>query len=630
MRAAVLALALALSATALPAVVHAQGGVELSLAAGPPLGCEVADPRAAVHLADLARGTSRLDPVTTDGFAASLSTGSRPARIRLDGVPVPRVSVLHDAPLAWLPVALSEGVGAVVCDGPLGETTLDLRTHVRQGVAGAVQAGNETGDPGPLRYLDPSLPNVDKIGPDYEAVVVRGTPRSLDEPPGPVSRAALRWRDYLPTDPAIAPRTFGAVQGRFPKRKGLVGAAAVRSEWGRVRLGGVVAEDLAHAPSLGREVPVLRRAAHLFARSEGEGSEGPLRTLAVAHEQLRRPSWSRLDAGGRWTETVAHGAATLLDGRQRVGRRQIRLALHTEGEARHASGPGLGSATVGWGALGAAVRHLPVGRLPMGPLSGEARASVAAGVSGVALAVAARVETRATGRRVRAEAWAARRLPEMDPDLAFWAARGYTGLADPAAPLAAVAVRLRDEAALRLSAERPLAGYRATVRASVTLARRAGETVVRPRFESADGIPAGPVRLDPAGAGTVVQGRASIAWKALAAYAAGQAWWSGDAAFSEAREREPRLRGGLCLGLTDGPLALSARLEGRSATRWTGWPEPAVPAHAALDLSASRSFWLDRVRLSLSARNVLGAREQTHPLGATLDRRLFVRLEGRF
>ena len=84
------------------------------------------------------------------------------------------------------------------------------------------------------------------------------------------------------------------------------------------------------------------------------------------------------------------------------------------------------------------------------------------------------------------------------------------------------------------------------------------------------------------------------------------------------------LRGTVC---PDARLALWARLAAQSATEWTGFPTPDVPAAVLLDLGLSKQAWGDRLRASLSGRNVLGAQEQTHPLGATLAPRLLVRLE---
>ena len=55
----------------------------------------------------------------------------------------------------------------------------------------------------------------------------------------------------------------------------------------------------------------------------------------------------------------------------------------------------------------------------------------------------------------------------------------------------------------------------------------------------------------------------------------------------------------------------------------------ALPGRVLLDLGASKRAWGDRLRVSLGGRNLLGADDRTHPLGATLAPRLFVRAEAR-
>ena len=117
----------------------------------------------------------------------------------------------------------------------------------------------------------------------------------------------------------------------------------------------------------------------------------------------------------------------------------------------------------------------------------------------------------------------------------------------------------------------------------------------------------------------------------VSGWARAQLVLGGDDAFRAARDREPTVRvGALFEHSPDGKLNLNARLEWRAATRWEGWPEPDVPAALLLDLGLERSFVDGHYTVALTGRNVLGAPEQTHPLGATLAGRLFVRLEARF
>ena len=108
----------------------------------------------------LARGVAGLggpDAVSTDGFAARLPKASG------DVAGLRTASILDDAVLAWRPTMAPDAYAAC--------PPLRRRLHIDGGtwVHLSAEVGNETGDPGPLRYLDPTLPNVDKIGPDYEA-----------------------------------------------------------------------------------------------------------------------------------------------------------------------------------------------------------------------------------------------------------------------------------------------------------------------------------------------------------------------------------------------------------------------------------------------------------------------------
>ncbi len=99
----------------------------------------------------------------------------------------------------------------------------------------------------------------------------------------------------------------------------------------------------------------------------------------------------------------------------------------------------------------------------------------------------------------------------------------------------------------------------------------------------------------------------------------------GTTAFLEAWDRVPGSRAWIETSVRpDARLALWARLEGVGAS---DWPRGRLPSYVLLDLGLSKRAWGDRLRLSLGGRNVLGSREQTHPLGATLGPRLFVRAQ---
>lgn len=558
------------------------------------------------------------DAVSTDGFGLRIqgTSGRRPD--------LGAGSLLTDADLAWRLSA--NGASAFECpdlrptgllrDGPLG-----LALHV--------EAGNEVGDPGPLRYLDPSLPNVDKIGPDYEATL--RLPRAV---------VSARWRDFIPTDPALAPRVFDASGGRFPKRKGLaLGASGVPFDGLRLTAEGLVAEDLPFEETLGREVPVLRRRAGV--RADVRASGGWSGHAVARGEALLRPSWSLLDAGARLGPDWREGVAEVGVERWLLVDSSETMTLNARLRQRVVSGPGVLDGSVTTAALS----------MRRGFFKGRA----VVGSSGVGAEASGDLWRHRRGyAETTLRAYVRRVLPEEAPGLSFWVARGYFGLSDRATPLLLDGAPVPEnrgtvegkwsrswdwKSATLPRIYRPRSGT--SISAEIDAVQ--GETVLLPDFVLAPEAVAveGPVRVVEASGG-LLRAKANTWWTRrergavysgaetwLSAWAAAQIVVRGDAAFRAARDREPTFRvGAHAEHSPDGLLRLSARLEWRAATRWDGWPEPDVPAALLLDLGLSRRLGL--LDVSITGRNVLGAPEQTHPLGATLDGRLFVRLEARF
>ena len=75
----------------------------------------------------------------------------------------------------------------------------------------------------------------------------------------------------------------------------------------------------------------------------------------------------------------------------------------------------------------------------------------------------------------------------------------------------------------------------------------------------------------------------------------------------------------------DAVLTLWTVVRVRSRARWAGVSDPEIPVAGLLDLGLSKRAWGERIEVSLTGRNVLDAPERTHPLGAVLAPRLFVR-----
>ena len=568
----------------------------------------------AMHLHDALRLAGVLDAVSVDGFDAgplgtALPFGER-VRLLVDGAPVAGGAGVEGVGLDALPVALGEVDRVVVCpDDVVGGAfgaTVDVRTAYPGHAFGAVGYGNETGDPGPLRYVPGrGAPNVDRWGPYAEGGAgLRAGPRA--------SWAAARYRTFLPTDPAITARTSAAT-GRYPKRVGTVAALAGAAPGVRARVGGRLFSDLAFAAPLAREVAFGHRSAQgtVLAGRGGPRTGGPrtggVRGWAHAARLVLGPS-SRDGLGfdPAWTETRLDAALAVGGRRAEVGARAEHVA---------ASAPGLADGTVTVGRVWARARG--------GTPSAGGAAAVALAVSD-GLGGGASVDAWWRGPvEVRATASARREALGEDRDLDLWRARGYAVFGPPLprsadagpAPLDVARVRL-DVSGGRGGARAWASGQAVGVSGAVALDR-----------------PGAPAAVEAAG-GVTLAARAGASWAGrgvrVRAWAEARGPASGTAAFREAWGRVPRLRGVADAWVRpDARLALWGRLEGRGGTTWPGFPDPDVPGALVLDLGVSKRAWGDRLRASLGGRNVLGAEERTHPLGASLEPRLFVRLDAR-
>lgn len=186
--------------------------------------------------------------------------------VRIDGIPFVVASVLGAHP-ELLPVLPGE-IGAIrvpagASTGPGGlapEGRPDLVTRTPAPgvtVTGRYSVANETGDPGPFRYTDPDLPNVDRTGPSVEVASAWRT--------GPLRvRAGLRLDQQHVTDPALLDRVDRLYAGyRRPYVSLFSPVASVAYGTGRVRhtarAGSSVLRDLAFVMPFGQEVPVVHR-----------------------------------------------------------------------------------------------------------------------------------------------------------------------------------------------------------------------------------------------------------------------------------------------------------------------------------------------------------------------------------
>jgi hypothetical protein len=577
----------------------------------------------ATHLHDVFRLLDALDAITVDGFdAGPLGAWGPPGgalRVLVDGAPLASGTAVEPAGLEALPVAFGEVERAVFCPGPglaggrWGGPWLEIETAPPARRAyGSVDYTNETGDPGPARYLDPTLPNVDHGGPDFEAALVaqRGAGAAW---------AALGDRGYFPTDTALAPRVFEAVvPGQFPARSGTAFAAAARFPDLRLRAGGYRGIDLPFVPEVSREVPVSRRAVQ--GAAAGAGRLGPVGVRGHVHAarlRLRQPTWSALGTDPDWTETRLDAAVSLSPPGGA-------FAAGAQAERTEARGP-RGASAVGiarvWTRLGwqRGRRSATV----------TAQATAATGGLGGALALVGRPLAGPGGLTLTL---AAHRAPAAaTPDAAFWARRGAAAFPGAGPVLLPGDGPPTDRALARLDAS----GRVGDVRLGAWLEGEGARGGVRLARLVLAGAAAGGEVHHVQAEGTAARAGVAAAWArgGLRLRASGrvQGAVGGDGPFREAWRRRPRA--GAVAEATvrpDGRLALWARAEARAGATWTGYPRPDVPGGLFVDLGLSKRAWGDRLRVSLSGRNVLGAEERTHPLGAVLAPRLLVRLDARW
>lgn len=600
-----LALALVWAVALAPADSTCPGGVVLN-AADLEAGGVVA-----VH--DLARLVPFIDVVSVDGYDAEPLTAwgtPRPLRVLVDGIPTASTTALEPLGLEPLPVAVGEIRRVVVCPGPglaggaWGGPWMDIETAPPVRVYAAGLYVNETGDPGPDLYRDPTLRNVDRWGPDAEAALgarVGGTQLW----------ASGRVHRILPTDSSIAPRILDvSVPGPNPVRLGTVAAVSARRPGAALRLGIHRAADLPFLPTVGREVPADRQTVQASLKAEHRGLRAHLH---LADLSLDRPDGSRLalgtdGLGPAWSERRIDAAASLA---------LAPLTLGVQADWVQAAAPGLDDRAAATGRVWALWTHA-VER-------GEASLALQTTASefGLALGGTATVRRR-LDRGAEVTATVALDRPTAADAPEAWLRRGYTGL-DGALTLDAASAPTPAVAVARIGVSGGWGGVQASAAAEGQWARGTVE-VARLDLDGAAAV--GRVGFESA-TGTAGRLRARLAWRggAWRVTASGRLQGAlGDASHRDAWARVARAQGDVRVAFRpDTRLTLWAAARTRSGARWAGYPDPDVPAVLLVDLGLTKRAWGQRLALTLVGRNVLDAPERTHPLGAVLAARLFIR-----
>jgi hypothetical protein len=148
----------------------------------------------------------------------------------------------------------------------------------------------------------------------------------------------------------------------------------------------------------------------------------------------------------------------------------------------------------------------------------------------------------------------------------------------------------------------------------------------------------GDVSGDEVGGAVALRGRLGERTRLRLSYAVA-APAAGDDFYEQIRRTVPRHRLRAVAGYNPRPsFAMSAVLDARSMSRWDTWsenPDPAVSqpvsaelsAFATLDLILRKDLWRNRLRLRFIFRNLLDADTQTFPIGGREDFSFFVSLQ---
>lgn len=485
--------------------------------------------------------------------------------------------------------------------------------------------GNGVGDPGPHQYLDPTLANVERIGPDGHATLAYGADAWFAEAHLTGRRHGLLSEDVSPrlssvyAGPHQTPRIYAAsiaLRGGFETSVGCYEAQAHRT----------VVDDFLFLEEIGHEVPTQLQttAFQVSGVTESSGASLSYGASYSTTETVRRPG-ALLDWALDWSESRSHAFAELASGRTLFGAALTRLG---------GSGPGLGRVHALLPAAYAS-RRLQIS----GAVSQSAGMHVTFGDE-----VAPTVWTTATiiphdAIELDVSAVGGFRLFSQGPSLWYWHAKGYDLLDragvevmhfEPSARSRFATVSIRGAAVL---------GEGTTVSGAI-LASMADDLNV-PDVERRAISLHGNIHGGTWGATGSIESRLHETLLQRIGYTYAVPF--GAPEFRRMKARQPQhVLSGISVFEPNDRFSLAAVLRIESETRWYAYSareqlfytgehrEQDLPSHlptrVGLDFSVSKDFWGPHLNAGLTVRNVLGHRLRYHPAGVEYGTSLMVRI----
>ncbi len=595
-----------------------------------------------VKLADIVYLVQDKSMTSVDGFTYQMSLGgyapndARSWSVFIDGHKI-SVGVLETQGLNLIGVPISS-IDSVVVTGEPGfrngrferSSTLEIYTrqaeHQGLGFIGSVGAANETGDPGPYRYVDPDRrwDNVDKRGPD------RATMLTYDGSTSNVNAGIVVYK-LIPSDRQVFERNRHIFdEPTTPEMTLSVPFASGRVMFGNAELAGRISAvdftDMFFSQSINRELPVTHRQLHLNASARVDGPavsySSTLRHSSRSILNDERATTVPVDWHFGESEIVVSASPRMNDLSSQIGMSVVRRTATSD-------------------SLSAEDTDLRISAIVSDVNTGRWTSAVAGQVGKISTGVVGHLKGSAflnrSGSTLSLSAGLAREgFQDSDPFF-HWTTKGLrflpTGLTNVRYPEISHSWALSSDADFSVDLDHGL-----TFTIGVGGRRHVG-IPRQERFLVADGTGFLPDSLSYArvsGTSALIRTSASLT----------RGRWSGKIGY---RVQEPITGGELFRGalrsLPEHQVSMHQKysfassfdvrgsLTVASSTDWTeqftildgGHVEFSTPMFARLDLSLRKGLFGNRINLFALVENVLNQDIRYHPLGAKFDRTLTVR-----